>query len=67
MNDDIKIVLDAGTTWSKIIEKSSSNLMAGYNDFLVDKDETKNYYIIPSSKLKDINFKFDIKLNSIEL
>ena len=59
MSDDIKIVLDAGTTWSKIIEKSSSNLMADYSDFLVAKDETKNYYIIPSSQLKDIAFKFD--------
>ncbi len=53
-----KIVLDAGTTWSKIIETSDSNLMNNYNDYLVKNENNLKYYILPSSMLKEINFKF---------
>ncbi|MBQ9244914.1 ATPase [bacterium] len=56
---EINIVLDAGTTWSKIIEKSSSNLMTKYKNHLIKEENGYKYYIIPSSSLKDINFKFD--------
>ena len=52
-----KIVLDAGTTWSKIIETSDSNLMNNYNDYLVKNENNLKYYILPSSMLKEINFK----------
>ena len=55
----INIVLDAGTTWSKIIENKASNLMSSYKDFLVKEQEGKKYYIIPSSELKNIDFMFD--------
>lgn len=55
----INIVLDAGTTWSKIIENKDSNLMVSYQDFLVKEQEGKKYYIIPSSELKNIDFIFD--------
>lgn len=55
----INIVLDAGTTWSKIIELNHSNLMSDYKEFLVKEDEYKKYYIMPSSNLKNIGFKFD--------
>lgn len=55
----INIVLDAGTTWSKIIERQSSNLMSGYQKYIVDQSEEKKYYVIPSSMLKNIDFKFD--------
>ncbi len=55
----INIVLDAGTTWSKIIEKSSSSLMQGYSNFLIKEENGYKYYIMPSANLKDINFKFD--------
>lgn len=55
----INIVLDAGTTWSKIIEKSSSSLMKPFTDYFVKSENGYNYYIIPSSFLKDISFKFD--------
>ena len=53
------IVLDAGTTWSKIIEKSSSNLMGGFKQFLIKSENGFNYYVLPSSMLKDFDFKFD--------
>ncbi|MCD7780798.1 MAG: hypothetical protein LUH05_09030 [Candidatus Gastranaerophilales bacterium] len=56
---DIKIVLDAGTTWSKIIEKSSSDLMKDYSNFFIKEENDYKYYILPSSMLKELNFKFD--------
>ena len=52
------IVLDAGTTWSKIIETSSS-FMKNYSSFFVKEKNGCNYYIIPSQNLKNINLKFD--------
>lgn len=54
-----KLVLDAGTTWSKIIEKKDSSKMKKYSDFLIKEDNQCCYYIIPSSKLKNIDFQFD--------
>ncbi len=54
-----KIVLDAGTTWSKIIEKSSSCLMNEYSDYFFKTENGLKYYIMPSSMLKNIHFKFD--------
>ena len=54
------IVLDAGTTWSKIIEKkSSSSLMKDYADYLLKSENGFNYYVLPSAVLKNIDFKFD--------
>lgn len=55
----VNIVLDAGTTWSKIIEKSSSALMAKFSEYLIKTENDKKYYVIPSSMLKEIAFKFD--------
>ncbi|MDD3238133.1 MAG: hypothetical protein PHV37_08575 [Candidatus Gastranaerophilales bacterium] len=55
----INIVLDAGTTWSKIIETNNSDKMSRYKSCLVKEENGKKYYIIPSSKLPDIDFKFD--------
>lgn len=56
---EVNIVLDAGTTWSKIVERNTSSLMEAYQEFLIGKENGFNYYIMPSSKLKEINFKFD--------
>lgn len=53
------IVLDAGTTWSKIIEKTSSSLMKDYADYFVKSENGYSYYVVPSSELKNIDFKFD--------
>lgn len=56
---EVKIVLDAGTTWSKIAEKASSNLMKNFGSYLVKTKDNCNYYVLPSSLLKNIDFKFD--------
>ncbi len=55
----VNIVLDAGTTWSKIVERNSSTLMEKFSNFLIKVENNKKYYVIPSSMLKEINFKFD--------
>ena len=55
----VNIVLDAGTTWSKIIEKTSSSLMKDYADYLLKSENGFNYYVLPSAVLKNIDFKFD--------
>ena len=52
------IVLDAGTTWSKIIEKNSF-FMQSYTEFFIKEENGTKYYIMPSRNLKDISFKFD--------
>lgn len=54
-----KIVLDAGTTWAKIVEDEGSNLMKKFERHLVNQKQGKKYYIMPSSNLKDVDFKFD--------
>ena len=56
---EVNIVLDAGTTWSKIVERTSSSLMQKYSEYLLKSENGFNYYVMPSSKLKDIDFKFD--------
>jgi activator of 2-hydroxyglutaryl-CoA dehydratase len=56
---NINIVLDAGTTWSKIIEKENSYLMKDLKKYLVKTQNSYKYYVLPSSMLKEINFKFD--------
>ncbi len=55
----INIVLDAGTTWSKIVENNNSSLMKNYENYIVKSENGKKYYIMPSAMLKNINFKFD--------
>lgn len=55
----VNIVLDAGTTWSKIIEKTSLSLMKDFADYLIKSENGFNYYVLPSSVLKNIDFKFD--------
>lgn len=57
--NEVKIVLDAGTTWSKIVEVTSSSLMQKYNQYLIKSENGYKYYVMPSSMLKDIDFKFD--------
>ncbi|MBQ3641976.1 ATPase [bacterium] len=59
MTDNINIVLDAGTTWSKIAEKTSSSLMKDYQEYFIKEANGYKYYILPSSELKKLNFKFD--------
>ena len=43
----VNIVLDAGTTWSKIVERTSSSLMQKYGEYLIKSKNGFNYYVIP--------------------
>ena len=54
-----KNVLDAGTTWSKIIEYNTDELKQIFSDYLRYSKENKNYYILPSAVLKTCDLKFD--------
>lgn len=53
----MKTVLDAGTTWSKIID--ASDKMAKFQDYLVKEENGLKYYILPSSLLKSLDITFD--------
>jgi activator of 2-hydroxyglutaryl-CoA dehydratase len=55
----INTVLDAGTTWSKILERENSFLMKDFQKYLIKNENGFKYYIMPSANLKEINFKFD--------
>jgi len=54
-----KYFLDAGTTFSKIIELDSNKLSQEYSKYLIKKSENKNYYILPSSKIRQLNLTFN--------
>lgn len=54
---EIKTVLDAGTTWSKVIDASGK--MAPYKDYFVKENNGLKYYILPSSMLKTMDIVFD--------
>ena len=48
------IYLDAGTTYSKIIETDSNSLSESLAEYLVQNEKNKSYYILPSSKIKEL-------------
>ena len=54
-----KTVLDAGTTWSKIIEYQTDNMKDIFSNYLLKTENAKNYYIIPSAILKQYDLTFD--------
>lgn len=54
-----KIVLDAGTTWSKIIETHATEQGGIFDSYLEKHHDGCNYYILPSSALKEFDVKFD--------
>lgn len=58
-NNGPKTVLDAGTTWSKILEKNSNSLKELFDKYLIKSDKDKNYYIVPSALIKNYDLKFD--------
>lgn len=62
-----KIVLDAGTTWAKIAEHKTSDMMSEYNEYFAEIENDYKYYIMPSSKLKDTNLKFDAATGHMSL
>ena len=53
------IYLDAGTTYSKLIELNSNTLKETLSEYFIKSENNKNYYIIPSSIIK--SQKLDIK------
>jgi len=55
----INTVLDAGTTWSKIVERNGSDKMKPYQNYMVKEENGVKYYILPSSELKKTNIIFD--------
>ncbi len=56
-----KYFIDAGTTYSKIIELTSDSFCETQNSLgsVVKKEENKNYYILPSKLLKKLDLRFE--------
>ena len=54
-----KTVLDAGTTWSKIIEYKTDKMKQPFGKYLKKSENNKNYYILPSAVLKNYDVHFD--------
>lgn len=54
-----KYYIDAGTTYSKIIETGSADTTIVLKPYLVKEQNGKKYYILPSKMLKTINFQFE--------
>ncbi|MBQ7450891.1 ATPase [bacterium] len=54
----MKMYLDAGTTWSKIISTKEVEELREFFVKALNNDE-KYYYILPSAKLKNYNFEFE--------
>lgn len=52
----MKLYLDAGTTWSKIIATDKIVIL---DEFFIQEKNNKYYYILPSAKIKDYNFIFE--------
>lgn len=56
---DNKYYLDAGTTYSKIIEIGIEDASIALNPYFIEKKSGKNYYIFPSKMLKTLDIKFE--------
>lgn len=54
-----RIVLDAGTTWSKIMEAGSDDLKELFSNYFIKRVNGANFYIVPSSVIKNYDLKFD--------
>ncbi len=56
----MKYYIDAGTTYSKIIEAETSEKQnANFSEFLVKSFDNKNYYVLPSKNIKKYNLNFE--------
>lgn len=49
------IYLDAGTTYSKVIEVDEDTLYSKYAGYFVEKKGNKSFYVIPSAIIKSVN------------
>ncbi len=56
----MKLYVDAGTTWSKVCEISdeTSSFFKQYKKYLVNENNNKKEYIIPSNLLKNCSLQF---------
>lgn len=54
-----KYYLDAGTTYSKIIEFGRQSALGALAPFLIQEKENKKYYILPSKMLKTLDIQFE--------
>lgn len=61
------LYIDAGTTWSKIIEIENSDFEKDFQKFLIKKEENRNYYILPSNLIKKTHYKFDKATGHMDL
>ncbi len=55
-----KLYLDAGTTWSKILEigKENSSIETEYEEYLVSEENDCKYYVVPSLIAKKNHFNY---------
>ena len=53
-----KLYLDAGTTWSKIIQIKNNDKPVFDNNFIVNETENRWYYIVPSKNLNSKNYQW---------
>ena len=53
------ILLDAGTTWAKIIGQKSSGMHDKLGAYFIKEENERSYYIMPSQELKNTGIKFD--------
>ena len=60
------LYIDAGTTWSKIIESENSEFSEKFKDYKIKTINKKNYYIIPSNLIKTAGFVFDAATGHME-
>lgn len=51
------IYLDAGTTYSKIVEIDSNDFLKEHEQYFKKQEHNKNYYILPSALIKNSNIK----------
>lgn len=61
------LFIDAGTTWSKVIEINNKEFQKDFEKFLVKSINDKNYYILPSKMLKNLHYKFDKATGHMDL
>lgn len=53
------IYLDAGTTYSKVIEVGEDTLYGKFAGYFIERKDNKSYYVIPSSIIKTSGLKFE--------
>lgn len=63
----MSLYIDAGTTWSKIIEINENDFASRFAEYKIKNEYGKNYYIMPSNIIKQIGIKFDNATGHMDL